>query len=107
MLKIDHVALCSTNLYETAYQLRDESGLESYEGGYFRGGGVAQRVVPLGNDQYIEIESVIDPEEARGSSQTTSKQKQRASGLRSGTCSAPSRMGRYARAEPPLRPSKP
>ncbi|SRR5258708_2638501 len=65
MLKIDHVALCSTNLYETAYQLRDECGLESYEGGYFRGGGVAQRVVPLGNDQYIEIESVIDPDEAR------------------------------------------
>jgi hypothetical protein len=67
MIEIDHVLLGCRNLYLTAEKLRDEAGLECYEGGYFKGIGLAQKIVPLGNFQYLEIESIIDVEEANAS----------------------------------------
>jgi Glyoxalase-like domain len=60
--KFDHVLLVCRNLYVTADQLRVEGGLDNYEGGYFHGLGLAQRIVPLGNRQFLEIESIIDPD---------------------------------------------
>jgi hypothetical protein len=62
--KFDHVLLVCRNLYLTADQLRAESGLDNYEGGYFDGLGLAQRIVPLGNRQFLEIESIIDADAA-------------------------------------------
>jgi len=67
MLKIDHVMLVCRNLYLTSEQLREESGLNFYEGGYFKGLGLAIKVVPLGNQQFLEIESVIDLEDGKDS----------------------------------------
>lgn len=58
-MKIDHVALWCNDLHETAAQLFEETGLASAEGGWFETG-IAQILVPLGNDQFIEIESVVD-----------------------------------------------
>ena len=62
--KFDHVLLICRNVYLTADQLRAESGLDNYEGGFFHGLGLAQRIVPLGNRQFLEIESIIDADAA-------------------------------------------
>ena len=59
-MEISHVCLGAQNLYEAAYRLREETGLESYDGGWFRAG-MAVRFVPVGDDQFIEVESLIDP----------------------------------------------
>jgi hypothetical protein len=64
LLKIDHVLMACKNLYVTADEFRDQTGLNFYEGGYFKGFGIAQKLVPLGNQQYLEIESVVDVQEA-------------------------------------------
>ncbi|MBL1119617.1 VOC family protein [Streptomyces sp. 110] len=60
MLTIDHISLGTQNLYEGTERLCRETGLGQYEGGWFPGLGIANRIVPLGPDQYIEVESVID-----------------------------------------------
>ncbi|MGW4587697.1 VOC family protein [Amycolatopsis thermoflava] len=60
MLTIDHISLGTRNLYEGTERLCRETGLGQYEGGWFPGLGIANRIVPLGPDQYIEVESVID-----------------------------------------------
>ncbi|MCZ7536247.1 MAG: VOC family protein [Acidimicrobiia bacterium] len=60
MLRIDHFCIGSRHLYEGAERFRAETGLDSYDGGWFPGMGVGQRIVPLGDLCYIEIESVID-----------------------------------------------
>jgi hypothetical protein len=60
MLAIDHISLGTRNLYEGTERLCRETGLGQYEGGWFPGLGIANRIVPLGLDQYIEVESVID-----------------------------------------------
>lgn len=65
MLHIDHVCIASQNLYEAAARLRRETGLASYDGGWFAAG-MAVRIVPLGNHQYLEVESVIDARRAAG-----------------------------------------
>jgi hypothetical protein len=65
VLSIDHFAIGAKHIYEGAIRLRDETGLESYDGGFFPGMGVAQRPVPLGRHTYIEIESVIEKDMAR------------------------------------------
>lgn len=73
MLKIDHVLLACQNVFITAEQLRQETGLGSTEGGYLRGLGLAQRIVPVGNHQFIEIESVVDRDEAENSERPISR----------------------------------
>jgi hypothetical protein len=60
MLKVDHVLIAARNHYDCAARLREETGLDSFEGGWFPDEGLAQKLVPLGNDQYIEIEGVVD-----------------------------------------------
>lgn len=59
-IEIDHIAFGVQNLYEGAQRLRDETGFGVTEGGWFRGLGIANRIMPTGADTYIEIESVID-----------------------------------------------
>jgi hypothetical protein len=73
MLKIDHVLLACQNVFLTADLLREETGLASVEGGYLKGLGLAQRIVPLGNRQFIEIESVVDAGEAAKSDRPISR----------------------------------
>lgn len=60
MITIDHICLGVQNVYEGAQRLRDETGLGHYEGGWFPDYGLANRIVPLGGDVYIEVEGVID-----------------------------------------------
>ncbi|MEU5642625.1 VOC family protein [Streptomyces milbemycinicus] len=60
MLTIDHISLGSRNIYAGTEQLCTETGFGQYEGGWFPHLGIANRIVPLGPDQYIEVESVID-----------------------------------------------
>jgi len=59
MARLSHVCLGVQNLYEAAHRLREETGLNNYDGGWFSAG-MANRIVPVGNDQYIEVESLID-----------------------------------------------
>ncbi|MFF3906428.1 VOC family protein [Streptomyces sp. NPDC001848] len=60
MLSIDHISLGCRSICEGTERLCDETGSGQYEGGCFPHLGIANRIVPLGPDQYIEVESVID-----------------------------------------------
>lgn len=48
------------DLDEAARRIRFELGLDSYRGGEHTGIGTANRVIPLGGDQYVELMSVVD-----------------------------------------------
>jgi len=61
MLHIDHISLGAQNVYEGTHRLCEETGFGQYEGGWFPHAGIANRIVPLGNDQYIEVEGVVHP----------------------------------------------
>lgn len=58
--ELDHVTLGVRNLYEAAHRLREETGLETYEGGWLRRVPGANRVVPLPGDACISLECMID-----------------------------------------------
>lgn len=60
LYELDHVTLGVRHLYAACDRLRDETGLESYEGGWQRFIPTAHRIVPLPGDAYINVESVID-----------------------------------------------
>jgi hypothetical protein len=60
MIHIDHIAIGSANLYEASHRLREETGLGFYDGGWFKMG-IANKIFPLGEGAYIEVESVVDP----------------------------------------------
>jgi Glyoxalase-like domain len=60
MIEIDHICLGVQNVYEGAHRLRDETGLGNYDGGWFPMSGLANRIVPLGDHTYIEVEAVVD-----------------------------------------------
>ena len=61
MIELDHFSLGVRNIYEGAHRLREETGLDNYENGLIPPG-TANRIVPLPNDTYIELESWIIPE---------------------------------------------
>jgi hypothetical protein len=65
MICIDHVCIGCQNLYESAARLRSETKLDNYDGGWGSIGN-ALRIVPLGNRQYLEVESIIDQRKAAG-----------------------------------------
>jgi catechol 2,3-dioxygenase-like lactoylglutathione lyase family enzyme len=67
VLKLDHVVYAVADLDRAADRFRAEFGLESVAGGRHLGWGTGNRVVPLG-DQYVELISVVSPEEAASSS---------------------------------------
>jgi hypothetical protein len=58
--RIDHACIGARNIYDGFERLRDETGFDSYDGGWNPGMGVGQRIVPLGSKTYIEINSVVD-----------------------------------------------
>jgi hypothetical protein len=60
MYSIDHISLGIRHIYEGCHRLREEYGLDNYDGGWFRGTGIANRIVPLPGDSYLEMESVVD-----------------------------------------------
>jgi hypothetical protein len=63
---IDHVLLGVADLDEAAHQLAGAYGLATSGGGRHPGWGTANLIVPLG-DSYLELVTVVDPEEARTS----------------------------------------
>lgn len=67
MLRLDHVVYAVRDLDEAAERWRRELGLGSVVGGRHTGWGTANRIVPLG-DGYVELISVVDRDEADGSS---------------------------------------
>ena len=65
MVEIDHICLGVQHLFEGAYRLRNETGFGDYEGGWFPQTSLANRIVPLGDDTYIEVEAVVDAYQLR------------------------------------------
>jgi hypothetical protein len=59
-MHLDHYQMSTRNIYKTAQELREETGLGFYDGGYFPNGGIANKIFPLGAGTYIEIEGVVD-----------------------------------------------
>jgi len=53
------------NIYESAQKLREETGLGFYDGGFFNGNGVANKIFPLGECTYIELEGCVDAGKAQ------------------------------------------
>lgn len=66
MIRIDHVVYAVRDLDRAAERFRDELGLGSVAGGRHAGWGTGNRIVPLG-EQYVELISVVDRDEAAGS----------------------------------------
>jgi Glyoxalase-like domain len=65
-LRVDHVIYAVDDLEVAARHFYAEFGLGSVEGGRHPGWGTANRIVPLGNS-YLELVTVIDPDEAASS----------------------------------------
>lgn len=63
-LPIDHVLLAVPDLDGAAAMFLDEHGLASMDGGRHRGWGTANRIVPLGGRQYVELIGVVDETQA-------------------------------------------
>ena len=63
---IDHVIYRVHDLDEGAARFLEQYGLASVVGGRHPGHGTANRIIPLGSD-YLELVSVVDPDEAAGS----------------------------------------
>jgi hypothetical protein len=61
---IDHVLLAVPDLDGAGAMLLDEHGLASVAGGRHMGWGTANRIVPLGDGQYVELVGVVDETEA-------------------------------------------
>jgi hypothetical protein len=66
MLQLDHVVYAVRDLDAAAERWRRELGLDSVEGGRHAAWGTANRIVPLGRLQYVELIAVLDRERARG-----------------------------------------
>lgn len=60
MKRIDHVVLAVRDLDATARWLWETYGLEAQPGGVHAGVGTANRIVPVGDDQFIELLTVTD-----------------------------------------------
>jgi hypothetical protein len=59
-MHFEHYQLSTRNIYQTAQKLREETGLGFYDGGYFTSGGIANKIFPLGECTYLEVEGVVD-----------------------------------------------
>ncbi|RQM46564.1 VOC family protein [Paraburkholderia bannensis] len=60
MIHFDHICLAAQNVYEATFRLSQETGIGNYDGGFFPLYGIGHRVVPLAEDIYIEVESIVD-----------------------------------------------
>ena len=61
MLTIDHVVFAVRDLEEAAARVLAEHGLASVPGGVHPHWGTANRIIPLGNAQYLELLAIVDP----------------------------------------------
>jgi hypothetical protein len=59
MIRIDHISMSVRNVFEAAHQLREETGLGFYDGGWTIGG-IASRIFPLGGNCYLLMEGIVD-----------------------------------------------
>jgi len=59
-MHLDHYQLSTRNIYESAQKLRAETNLSFYDGGFFPDRGIANKIFPLGEGTYIEVEGVVD-----------------------------------------------
>lgn len=66
MLAIDHAIITADDARALAAEVLDRTGLAAVEGGRHTGHGTGNLLVPLG-DSYLELLTVVDPDEARGS----------------------------------------
>jgi hypothetical protein len=62
---LDHFSISSPNLFYGAHRLRLESTLSFYDGGHFLNGDHANRVFPLGNNTYLELNGIVNAEAVR------------------------------------------
>ncbi len=60
MFHLDHFSLITRNQSEATFRLSRETGLGSYDGGFFPKFGAGIRVIPLGEDVFLEIQSLVD-----------------------------------------------
>jgi hypothetical protein len=65
-LELDHAIIAVPDLDVAARAMESRHGLASVEGGRHEGWGTANRILPLG-ETYIELITVVDEAEARGS----------------------------------------
>jgi hypothetical protein len=59
MTHIDHFSISAANIFQASNDLREQTGLGFYDGGYFAGGN-ANKIFPLGEQTYLEIGGFID-----------------------------------------------
>jgi hypothetical protein len=59
MIRVDHISMAVRNVYEAAHQLREETGLGFYDGGW-SASGLASRIFPLGPGFYLQMEGIVD-----------------------------------------------
>ena len=64
MLRIDHVVLAVRDLDVAADRFAQEHGLVAVAGGSHPQWGTGNRIVPLGDRQYVELIAVVDPARA-------------------------------------------
>jgi Glyoxalase-like domain len=65
-LALDHVIICVPDLAEAARMFSEDHGVRAVEGGRHPGHGTANMLIPLG-DSYIELLTVVAPDEAKTS----------------------------------------
>lgn len=61
MLQIDHVVYAVRDLDAAATRVLEELGLASVPGGVHPQWGTGNRIIPLGDSQYLELLAVVDP----------------------------------------------
>jgi hypothetical protein len=61
VLRIDHVVFAVRDLDAAATRVLEELGLASVPGGVHPHWGTGNRIIPLGDAQYLELLAVIDP----------------------------------------------
>jgi hypothetical protein len=59
MIHIDHFSISAANIFQASNDLRKETGLGFYDGGYFPGGN-ANKIFPLGGQTYLEVGGFVD-----------------------------------------------
>ena len=58
--RIDHALVAVRDLDAAARRFMDDFGLDAQAGGTHSDTGTANRIVPVGNDQYVELLGVVD-----------------------------------------------
>src|ERR1700751_2320500 len=62
MSRIDHVVVGVRDLDAAATMLWQRYALEAQPGGVHAGAGTGNSIVPVGNDQFLELLAVLDPD---------------------------------------------